>query len=375
MKGTKNKKDTLYQLLNYCADETDEMPEAAPLTEQEVNTIMKKFRETHTETRKPGRSLKPSVIVLVAAAMIACLGTTTAAAARLGIFDNLAQKKDMTTALDTGDEVAVDKWAKDYNYEQIAEHAEELPEEITGEGDNLSVQVDEVYCDGCTTLISLSGSLKDGNPEHKQLVKLNDVMVAVNGTMYSMERVSDFGWIDGSLTLDEGTDNQFSGSIELITFDNSEITESGTAEITIGSVSEKEWYGDENVHESGGFALSVPLTLNHALRCETPYTITEDEYSVRFYEISPAMMMVGCTGPDEEASSWLYYENGEPAEQLDVCYLPDYGDGYRIGCMMPVTSGTMTARFFYRDAEGGVPKEITVNMEEVYAALQGSNET
>ena len=374
MKDTKNEKDTLYQLLNHCADEMDEMFDAAPLTEQEVNTIMKKFRETHTETHKPRRSLKPSVIVLVAAAMIACLGTTTVAAARLGIFNNLAQKKNMTVALDTGDEVAVDKWAKDYSYEQIAEHAEEMPEEITGEGDNLSVQVDEVYCDGCTTLISLSGSLKDGNPTHKQLVKLNNMTITVNGTAYSFARISNFGWIDGSLTLDEGTDNQFSGSIELITFDNNEITESGVAEIMIDSVIEKVWYGDEDAHESSGFTLSVPLTVNRSLRCSTPYTITEDEYSVRFYEISPAMMVVGFTAPDEEASSWLFYENGEPTEGISVCYLPDYGDGYRIGCMMPVTSGTMTARFFYKNAEGSVPKEITVNMEEVYTALQENNE-
>ncbi len=57
--------------------------------------------------------------------------------------------------------------------------------------------------------------------------------------------------------------------------------------------------------------------------------------------------------------------------------LPDYGDEFSIGCMVPVTSGYVTAAFFDKsnlDENGNVinTKEIKINMDEVISHLKNN---
>ena len=136
---------------------------------------------------------------------------------------------------------------------------------------------------------------------------------------------------------------------------------------------------DENVAELGNLKFSAEITPDVSLREQEPYTIIEDGYSIRFYEISPAMMIVGFRSSEPDMSSWLKDESGEPIEQVGMAALPDYGDGYSIGCMVPVDTGYVTATFFHKDNtdENGniIPtKEIRIHMDEVTAALKGNAE-
>ena len=370
-------KDTLYMLLNNC---TVKKPDAEPLNEQEINIIMKRIKnEIHSGNNKPQRRKKSKIAFLIAAAVIACISTSVVTAKRLGVFDKLTHKKDRTIEY-FGQKLEVDKFDVKYDYEQIADNAVDVSEIIKGEGDNLCVQVDEVYCDGCTTLISLSGSLKDGNPDNKQFLRLCNMTVTINGKTYTQNYSTPC--LYGTLILDEGTDNQFSGDIKLVEFGENEITQAGTVEFTIESVSEQYSYVNNPVmdNNSSGFTLSVPLTPDHSMRYnDTPYTITDGDYSIRFYDISPAMMIVGYTIPDPEYADskyagGLFYDNDEWewVETLQLYPAPDYGDGYDITCLVPVTSGTLKARFF--DTCGHtdivIKKEFAVNMDEVYESMK-----
>ena len=135
---------------------------------------------------------------------------------------------------------------------------------------------------------------------------------------------------------------------------------------------------DSNYVELGNLKFSVDVTPETSLREQEAYTITEDGDSIRFYEISPAMMIVGFHSSDPNVSSWLNDENGQPIEPVGMTALPDYGDGYSIGCMVPVDTGYVTATFFHKnntDENGTIlpTKEIRINMDEVNAALKGNS--
>ncbi|MBQ8926938.1 MAG: hypothetical protein IJ055_01510 [Oscillospiraceae bacterium] len=364
-------KDTLYQLLNHDATE---LPTAEPISDQEVMNIMKRFKEeSHTPSVKTKRKPKLSVVLLAAAVSAACVGTATVAAAKLGVFGTLSHQAERTFD-DNGTERPIDKWADHYDYEQIAENAVEVSEALIGEGENLVVEVDEVYCDGVTTLISLSGHLKDGNPDHKQQLKFYPMTAHWGNVDYSQDGY-DTADLSCDLILDEETDNEFSGDLKIVDFGNKEITEPGLLEIHVETIREMDNYLDcEEPRSSGGFTLSVPVTPDRSLRIgadNAPYTIEEDGYSVVIYEISPAMMIVGSY--PKEADCMVYRENGEVAEFIGLRKLPEY-NGMKAGCMTP-TRETLTFSFFDKSAEPdenghfSSMKEITVNMDEVYAAL------
>lgn len=363
-------KDTLYQLLNHDASE---LPTAEPISDQEVMNILKRFKEeTHTPSVKTKRKPKLSVVLLAAAVSAVCVGTATVAAAKLGVFSTLSHQAERTFDCN-GTECPIDKWADHYDYDQIAENAAEVSETLIGEGENLVVEVDEVYCDGVTTLISLSGHLKDGNPDHKQQLKFYPMSAKCNGILY--DQSYNTASLSCDLILDEGTDNEFSGDIKIIDFGNKEIKEPGMLEIKVGQVREMDNYTDcENPRTSDGFTLSVLVTPDHSLRLgadKAPYTIEKDGYSVVFYEISPAMITVGVYPYD--ADCMVYRENGEVAEFIGLMKLPDY-NGMKASCMLP-TKETLTFSFFDKsgtpDEDGNFTslKEITVNMDEVYTAL------
>ncbi len=373
-------KDSIYQLLNQTVQNTDDF-ETEPLTDEEVTAIMTKFkRETNPDNANKRRKIKRSTLaVVIAATMTVCCGTAAVAADHLGVFDKLVHKKDMTFSLpDVEEELPIDKFAVQYDYEKIADAAKPETDTITAETENFTFQVDSLYCDGMTLMIGLSGSMKNGNPTHKQLIKLDRLTVRINDKLYGcLPNPEGFASLDGSLVLDEGTNNQFSGDITLILLDEAEITETTTINVSAGRITAQENYMDSDYIELGALKFSVDVTPDASLRNHEAYTITEDGYSVRFYEISPAMMIVGFIAPDPNESSWLNDENGEQIEGVGMTALPDYGDGYRIGCMVPVDTGYVTATFFNKnnsDENGDIihTKEIRISMDEVSAALKGN---
>lgn len=372
-------KDTLYQLLN---NDAAELPKAEAISDQEVINIMKRFKEEeHIKTSKTRRKPKIKVALIVAAAMTACVGTVTAAAAASGVFSKLNKAQEQTFE-QNGETLPLDKEENHYNYDYIAENAVNIPEVLQAEGDNLAVEVREVYCDGCTTIIGLSGRLKDGNPDAKRLLTLNYLKARIDGQIFdSYNEDTRPARLDGNLKLDEGTENQFSGTIKLVNFGDKEITKSATLEIEIGDVSEQVNYSEENCKKSSGFSLAVPITPDTSKRHDQVYTIEEDGYSVRFYEIAPTMIVMGCDS-SEKWDSWIFDENGTAIEGLGFHELPDYHDGFSIACIPPVTNDTLVVSFYDKGGNHGAPnengyfpsiKEITVDMNEVYNAMKADN--
>ncbi len=375
-------KERIYRLLNQTVQDADRFA-AEPLTDEEVTTIMAKFKkETSTGNANKKRKLKRRTLaVIIAAAMVVCCGTVAVAADHLGVFDKLVHKKDMTFSLpDVEEELPIDKFAVQYDYEKIADAAKPETDTITAEAEGFTLQVDSVYCDGMTLMIGISGSMKDGNPTHKQLIDLDMLTIRINDTLYGcLPNPEGFASLDGSLVLDEGTENQFSGDITLLLLQDAEITEPTTINVSAGRITAQEHYMDSNYVELGNLKFSVDVSPETSLREQEAYTITEDGDSIRFYEISPAMMIVGFHSSDPNVSSWLNDENGQPIEQVGMTALPDYGDGYSIGCMVPVDTGYVTATFFHKnntDENGTIlpTKEIKINMDEVNAALKGNAE-
>lgn len=375
----------LYRLFNRT---TTNVPEAEPLTDEEVNAIMKRFRTEETTGKAEERKGKKKTITIVTAIiMAACCGTAAVGAEHLGIFSRLNQKKDMTFNLhvkeENGEEydmeLPVRKVEMPYDYDKIAEAADEVADTVIAESDGLTIQVDSVYCDGQTLMISLSGSMKDGNPDHKNMIALyQELSVIRDGKWYSHRR-SNTPFIDGWLYLDEGTDNQFSGSIEILFREEDTISEPETIEINIGYPYALENYLDEDYVPLDRLNFSVDVVPDPSLKSNgDPYTITKDGYSIRFYEISPAMMTVGFYSPDVEGA-WIWDENGEPLSHIPLSELPDSDDGYAVCYFTPIESGTLTAYFFDKnniDENGNIinTKEIQINMEEVTAALKGTQE-
>lgn len=375
-------KERIYRLLNQTVQDIDGS-EAEPLTEEEIRMIMTKFKqEIHTgNANKKGKRKRHTLAVILAAAMVICCGTGVVAADHMGVFDRLVHKKDMTFSLpDVEEELPIDKFDVQYDYEKIAEAAKPETNTILAEAEGCTLQVESVYCDGTTLMLGLTGSMKDGNPSHKQMMNLDMLTIRVDDTLYGcLPNPEGFASLDGSLVLDEGTENQFSGEITLILLQEAAITESTTVNVSVGRITAQEHYMDENAVELGNLKFSVDIMPDVSLREQEPYTIIKDGYSVRFYELSPAMMIIGFHSSDPNVSSWLNDENGQPIEQVGMAALPNYGDGYSIGCMVPVDTGYVTATFFHKnniDENGSLipTKEIRIHMDEVTAALKGNAE-
>ena len=378
----------IYEMLNNTKQDIYS-PDPKPLNDSEVSEIMEKFRrETNKYNVQKKRKPRKSIIIAAAAAAVLICGGTVAAAKGLNVFDRQSHANDMTfihTVPDSDEtmELPLDKFAVKYNYNDIAKAAQETQEVKTAETDNFKLQVESVYCDGTTLMIGVSGSMKDGNPNHKQLIDFENIKLSLGNVTYDRlfgGEESKHAHLDGSLVLDEGTDNQFSGNITLVVFGDRTITEPETAEISIRRITASDNYMDQNYIELGSnLNLSVNVQPDPSIKDNNVYTIVDGDYSVRFYEISPVMMIVGFKSPFDEVQvqSWLNDENGEPVESMSLRELPDYGDEFSIGCMVPVTSGYVTAAFFDKsnlDENGNVinTKEIKINMDEVISHLKNN---
>lgn len=379
--------DKIYKILNNTKQEIKNI-KSNVLNDEEIDTIMEKFRnEINKDNTKRKRKPRKSVIIAAAAAAVLICGGTVATAKGLNVFNRQSHANDITfthTISDSDEamELPLDKFAVKYNYNDIAKAAQEIEEIKTAETDNLTLQVESVYCDGTTLMIGVSGSMKDGNPNHKQLISLGNIKLSLGNVTYDIlygGEESEFAHLEGSLVLDEGTENQFSGNITLVVLGDRTIAKPETAEISIRRITAEDNYMDQNYIELGSnLNLSVNVYPDPSIKDDNVYTIIDGDYSVRFYEISPVMMIVGFKSPFDEVNSWMNNENGEPVESMSLRELPDYGDGFSIGCMVPVTSGYVTASFFDKnnlDENGNVIiiNEIQINMEDVIKHLKSNS--
>ena len=142
---------------------TDRLSPSAECRNEVLN--MKKKQKKNIKLSRKG------IAVIIAAAVTACGGTAVYAAEKLGAFDRMNKTLEETIVLSDGTELEKDKFAE-LDYNQIAQTAQTFTKPISFEGEDISITIESVYCDGYTVILGLTGSLKNGNPEGYEDVQL-----------------------------------------------------------------------------------------------------------------------------------------------------------------------------------------------------------
>ncbi len=291
-----NKK--IYQLLKL---DVSKLPENNSISDQEVNNIMKRFREENcTQPIKKRRKSKMSVAI-IAALVAACGGTTVFAAAHSNLFKNLEENKTKTHITDDGREFQVDKTPDLNNYEMLENHVNESAEIEMAENDDMSVSIESTYCDGRTLVLGLTGSLNNGNPEGYRYVGFSikiDCGDVVFETENRLNGNANYTWLEGNMMLDEGTENNFSGQITLKLNEGNMLTESKNAVITLKNV----FIGDDYFNikdELSDIEIKKRIVVDKDLINRNAIEQSEDGYKVRLSDYSPASIRVEWEYPND----------------------------------------------------------------------------
>ncbi len=292
-----NKK--IYQLLKL---DVSKMPENNSISDQEVNNIMKRFREENsTQPIKKRRKSKMS-IAIIAALVAACGGTTVFAATHSNLFQNLESNKTKTHVTEDGREFQVDKTPDLNNYEMLENYADTSDELEIAENDDMSVSIESTYCDGRTLVLGLRGSLNNGNPEGYRYVGLNSIKIDCGDVVFETgnkaDGISNYTWLEGNMMLDEGTENNFSGQITLKLLEENMLTESKNAVITLKNVC----IGDDyfNVKdELSDIEIKKRIVVDKDLINGNTVEQSEDGYKVKLSDYSPASIHVEWEYPSD----------------------------------------------------------------------------
>ena len=291
--------EKLYQLLN---NDASKLPEAETISSQEVNDIMKRFREEKgTLPIRKRRKPKMSAIILVAV-IAACCGTTAFAVTRSNLFKNLESNKTKTYVDDDGREWKVDKTPDLNNYDMLESfvNTEETTESITN--DEISVSIDSTYCDGRTLVLGLTGSLNNGNPDGCKYISFDSIKIDFGDVVFDTQSrfrgVTNYSWFQGNMMLDDDTENSFSGQITLKLTDNSLITESEDAVITLENI----WAGDGYFNKKcdlDNIVIDKHIVVDKELINGNAIEQAEDGYKIRLSDYSPASIHVEWEYPEE----------------------------------------------------------------------------
>ncbi|MDE6426223.1 MAG: hypothetical protein K2K89_08840 [Ruminococcus sp.] len=291
--------EKLYQLLN---NDASELPKAEMISNQEVNNIMKRFREEKgTLPIKKRRKPKMSAVIL-AAVIAACCGTTVFAATHSNLFKNLEANKTKTHIDDNGTEWKVDKTPDLNNYEMLESFANTEEETEISSNDEISVSIDSTYCDGRTLVLGLTGSLNNGNPDGYRYVGFNSIKIDCGDVVFEtasrMDGTSNYTWLEGNMMLDDGTENSFSGQITLKLLDEYMLTESKNAVITLENVCVGDDYFNNNV-ELNDIVINKRIVVDKDLINGNAIEQIEDGYKVRLSDYSPASIHVEWEYPSD----------------------------------------------------------------------------
>ncbi len=261
------------------------------------------------ETKRKSIKHRPAgrvIAAAVAAAVMACGGT--AAAAKLGAFDKLINKKDRTLTYESGYTGPIDKFDRN-EYEKIAPHAVSFEEVSHAENEFFSVDLDSAYFDGTELILGFTGSMKNGNPEGFSTVNGWGTL-EINGQSVRPDRMDGQvipGW-GCSFVIDEGTTNNFTGSMTCILpyaarFD-------GSAELTVnicGLFTNERITSDENrsysyeimpERQENRLSMSQTVTADTSLVRQVNRTAEQDGFSLTVYSITPAMMICKSSYPE-----------------------------------------------------------------------------
>lgn len=291
--------EKLYQLLN---NDESELPKAEIISNQEVNNIMKRFREEKgTQPIKKRRKPKMSAVIL-AAVIAACGGTTVFAAAHSNLFKNLESNKTKTYVDDNGTERKVDKTPDLNNYEMLESFANTEDATEISNNEEISVSIESTYCDGRTLILGLTGSLNNGNPDGYRYIGFSSIKIDCGDVVFEtadrLDGTEKYTWLEGNMMLDEDTENSFSGQITLKLLDEYMLTESKNAVITL----ENMYIGDDyyNSHvELNDIVIKKRIVVDKDLINGSAIEQSEDGYKVRLSDYSPASIHVKWEYPSD----------------------------------------------------------------------------
>lgn len=373
--------EKLYQLLN---NDVSELPKAEMISDQEVNNIMKHFREEKgTQPIKKRRKPKMSAVI-IAAVIAACGGTTVFAAAHSDLFKNLESNKTKTHVDDNGTEWKVDKTPDLNNYEMLESFANTDDEAEINSNDEISVSIESMYCDGRTLVLGLTGNLNNGNPEGYRYVGFGSIKIDCGDVVFETESrldgTANYHWLEGNMMLDEGTENSFSGQITLKLSDENMLTESKSAVITLENIIIGEDYYNNHV-EPSSIVLKKRIVVDKDLINGNAVEQSEDGYKVRLSDYSPASIHVEWDYPDElEFNRNMLDENNAPLYSMVLFFsdedgneIPFLNETFTTGSLTTPSSDIIYARILNKqehtdsDLYYGMPvyKEFKFDLSEL----------
>jgi len=316
--------------------------------------------------RKNIKLNKKGIAVIVAAAVAACGGTAVYAAEKISSFKKLKESKNRTVPFTEDSELPMYK-GDNKDYEIIENAAEVLPTAVAAESDNISLNMDSVYCDGTSVILGVTGNLADGNPENYDIIHLNPNLL-INNEYVSSENILE---TDGYMLLDENTDNSFTGSITFILSESAKLSD--TAEITVEM---KNICGSETYYSDqfyiGSASLTAEVTPEIELVENYGNCFEKDGYSFTIYDISPAMMTAGYTYPkntDAHIIAMIYDENGNRLERA-MDEPVEISDGIWAETFIPPVTNNILVKFCdkQRSDENNMPVvmcEMTIDLENL----------
>lgn len=308
-----------------------------------------------TKKKKHNIKLTKRGIALISAAILAvCGGTAAYAIDKLGVFDRLNNTLNDTYVDERGNE-----WEKDkieaHDFEKISQTAQVLTEPMPLDGEEISVTVESVYCDGNTLILGLSGSLADGNTEGYQYIPFDPVM-EINGKTYSKSAASTVNqtsicWLYSKLYLESGTQNSFSGNVTLTLNDNHKITEATDIQFRLHSFRPTSdiygVYSSDTPKLSDEFAFSLNVTPDERLVRHINHTFTDsDGYFVPILDMSPVGIQIQAWNIKELEGHEQPYQKENPNSKLYEIWTDSNGNILEgIGMFHPIVheDGTKAA--------------------------------
>jgi hypothetical protein len=271
------------------------------------------------------------IIAVVSAAALAACGGTFAAASRLGAFDKLTNKRDRTVTYESGCTGPLDKYDRN-EYEKIAPHAVKFEEVSHAENDKFSVDLDSAYYDGIELILGFTGEMANGNEEAFSTLVFT-ATIEIDGEQISpkygdgLDRGPNWG---GSFVIDEGTDNNFTGSMTCILPCEARFDDTAEVSVKIDHIWSNEIstydYSTDTPHsydvmtgsEDGRLELSQNITADTSLVRQINKTAEKDGFYFTVYSISPAMML--CRGGYPESYDIAMREEIENGTEDGICH-------------------------------------------------------
>lgn len=340
---------------------------------------------------------KKAIAAIVTVAVAACGGTAAFAARNTDVFNKLMGKKDRTFTDSIGEERPIDKYDI-VDYEPISENAVILDEPAETHSEEMSLAIDSVYCDGQNVTLAITGSLADGNPEGVKAFYFDTTLKIGNKVYSTKDRpFGEYSWFEGSLYLDEGAENSFTGSVNLTLKEGSKIRGRKNATLTLSNIHGGGYINRETdcVKEIGDVSVDFEFTPDLSLVNDSDYHVEEDGFVVNIYEMTPAKISCTTDYPDEYKSNELMTVPGIgpdgregqliqiPKYSVEILCFDEYGNkipylntndtrsGLPVGLLTGTSSDVVTFRFINKqmqEEDGSGPlilKEITVDLSQV----------